>query len=246
MNRDGLFHFKRFSVSHTRSSMKVGVDGVLIGLWVSPEGRRILDVGTGCGIIPLILAQRISDAEILGIDIDRGSVEESRENFLNSPWRDRLVSMESAFGGITREIHGLFDMVVSNPPFYDSGIIDTKGSPRLTARHVGTLSPVSLLEHSRELLSPGGRVAMIIPSEHFRTVWEKGVSLGYVVSRGAWVRNHPEAKVKRVLAEFSLNKEEIRETGLANVDFDMLTLFTPEREPTDEYREMGREFYLKF
>ncbi|MDE5713403.1 MAG: methyltransferase, partial [Muribaculaceae bacterium] len=95
--KDGLFHFKKFSVSHTRSSMKVGVDGVLIGAWASTCAGDILDAGTGCGVIALMLAQRNPDSKVLAIDVDKPSIDEASENFINSPWGDRIEALETSY-----------------------------------------------------------------------------------------------------------------------------------------------------
>ena len=92
-----MFRFKQFVVSHSQSSMKIGVDSVLIGCWAGETGGKILDVGTGCGVISLILAQRFKDSYLTGIDIDESSIEEARENFRNSSWGNRLEAITGSF-----------------------------------------------------------------------------------------------------------------------------------------------------
>ena len=112
---DKPFRFKQFTVQHQRSSMKVGTDAVLLGAWCELNGaQRVLDVGTGCGVIALMVAQRNADATILAIDIDPASVNEAQENFDASPWAERLHACRHDFNDLTDD-EG-FDLIVTNPP----------------------------------------------------------------------------------------------------------------------------------
>ncbi len=240
----GKFHFKQFSVGHGHGSMKVGVDGVMVGAWSSASGKRILDAGTGCGLIALMLAQRNHAAEILGIDIDSASVDEAQCNFKDSPWSDRLQVRQESYVDFSPEGCG-FDLIVSNPPYFDSGVTDLT-TTRIAARHQGEFSPYVLLERSPKLLADGGRVAMIVPSEFFDKLRDWGISLGLVLVRAMFVRNHPEASVKRVLMEFSKDVDEGCHVSVKREEVPMLTMFQDEGIPTDDYRNLCGDFYLKF
>lgn len=242
-----LFVFKRFSVSHSRSAMKVGVDGVLIGAWATPNEVRILDVGTGCGLISLIMAQRTKKASIIGIDIDAPSVDEAKDNFRNSLWSDRLVAMRESFAERISSEPGSFDLILSNPPFFKSGIKDT-GSPRIKARHQGELSPFSLIEGSAELLKTEGRLSMICPAEFENELISDAISKGLIPCRLTLVRHHDGAPFKRLLIEFIKKNELNSMTDKDNIlpETNFLTLFENSGDPTDPYLELCRDFYLSF
>lgn len=240
------FRFKRFAVSHHRSSMKVGVDGVLIACWADIGGAgRILDVGTGCGVIALIMAQRASGAHIYAIDIDAPSIAETRENVAASPWPERIDVRELGFAEasllLIDEQH-CFDLIVSNPPYFDSGITEAT-SAREKARHQGELSPMSLLKGAKSLLNPGGSVAMVVPTDIAGELEDDAFRLSYVLMRKCLVRGHSGAPYKRVLLQWRLSEQEER---YQEVETEYLTLESSPGIPTDDYRRLCGEFYLRF
>ena len=112
-----MFQFKQFIINQDECAMKVGTDGVLLGAWAM-GGLRILDVGTGTGIIALMMAQRYAEADILAIDIDGGSVHQARDNVATSPYASRINVSQIMVQDMDASFAGLFDAVVSNPPFY--------------------------------------------------------------------------------------------------------------------------------
>ncbi|MDE6547465.1 MAG: methyltransferase [Muribaculaceae bacterium] len=239
------FRFKQFSVSHHRSAMKVGVDGVLIGCWADTENaKRILDVGTGCGLIALIMAQRAPEAFIDAIDVDPPSIEEASENISASPWSDRLRAVLCNYSDVRsllKDGDG-YDLIVSNPPYFDSGVVEIV-TAREKARHQGELSPLSLLIGSKDILKQGGSVAMVFPSELSSALEEEARSLGYSLMRKCLVRGHEEAPYKRVLIQWKYNKGS---SDPLHVPLDYLTLESSINIPTDEYRSLCKDFYLKF
>lgn len=244
-HRPGKFRFKQFSVSHHRSAMKVGVDGVLVGCWADVrDAKRILDVGTGCGVIALMMAQRAPEAEITGIDIDRDSVEEAVENIVASPWSSRIMISQDSFSAefCSRSVgEGKFDLIVSNPPYFDSGLANAS-TPREVARHQGDLSPHTLLSLSCRLLSDGGRLAMVVPLEVADDVEATAAVCGYQLERKCYVRGHANAPWKRMLLQWRHGGE----TASSAPAIGHLTLEISPGVPTDEYRTLGKDFYLKF
>lgn len=243
---ENVFKFKRFSVSHAESSMKVGVDAVLLGSWISDIcPKNLLEVGCGCGVISLILAQRLKDCDIRAIDIHARSVEESIRNFSQSEWQVRLMAERKCFPQeiITEGIK--YDLIVSNPPYFLSGILQPL-TPRERARHQGTLSVFSLLENAGAILNPGGRLAVIFPADQYQQVVDYSKLNGMKVLRECRVRNSDKRPFKRVMLEFgresdinkgmACDKESISEN---------LTLFA-EGEPTSEYIALCKDFYMKF
>lgn len=241
------FRFKKFAVSHHRSAMKVGVDGVLAGCWTEVgNAGRVLDVGAGCGLIALIMAQRLENAKVVGIDVDSDSVIEARENVVNSPWKDRVEIVEGSFPEALQSAFGndncRFDLIVSNPPYFDSGISEISTS-RERARHQGILSPLSILEASREMLNKSGTVAMVLPADLSAVIENKARDLGYVLIRKCLVRGHQEAPYKRALLQWKRMENE-ESDFLPKLEY--LTLETSSGQPTDEYRDLCKDFYLKF
>lgn len=243
--KNGLFHFKRFSVSHARSSMKIGVDGVLIGAWATPDGGKILDAGTGCGVIALMLAQRNPDCEVLAIDIDMPSIAEAKDNFSNSPWGERLEALKISYDEMCASENMSFDLIVSNPPFYLSGVSDFS-TARNIARHQGDFSPEALILNAPGILNEGGRVAMIVPSEFFHGLQVTGIRSGLCLQRSVFVKDHPSAPVKRVMMEFLKSEKNKGERVYTPDEIPVLTMFDEKGIPTPEYRELGKDFYLKF
>lgn len=243
------FRFKQFEVNHFRSAMKVGVDGVLIGAWCDVAGAgSILDVGTGCGLIALMAAQRNSRARVDAIDIDMDSVEEARGNFMESRWKERLrvinISLHELCSDVGKEIvpsHG-YDLIVSNPPFFNSGG-NPEASRRMAARHQGELSPLALLELAAGLLSERGMLSMIFPSEQLDEVNTFAKSYGWRLRRLAHVKGHPSAPEKRVMSEYV--REQHPESIMAIAEE---TIILEERpgEPTPRYCQLCHDFYLKF
>lgn len=239
------FRFKHFTVHHDHSSMKVGVDGVLIGCWAKSENpRTILDIGTGCGLIALIMAQRYPEAKIMGIDIDKASVEEAIENVSVSPWPDRInireVSFSEVFCQELRKADVKFDLIVSNPPYFNAGVTNAT-TPREVARHQGGLSPAVILRLSTLIISRGGSAAMVVPCDESEDLEQYALSLGYVLMRKCIVRGHDKAPWKRSLLQWQYGEKDT----LA-IETTSLTLETSPGIPTDEYRDLCKDFYLKF
>lgn len=244
--RNSVFRFKKFDCSHDRSSMKIGVDSVLLGAWADVEGRTILDVGTGCGVIALMCAQRNEHAIIHAIDIDVDSVTEASENFTRSPWSERLSARLSDFS----ELRGCaYDLIISNPPYFDAGVTNP-GTPREKARHQNALSPAVLLSRGRSLLKTDGRIAMIVPADQVPELIGYATGNGLVLRRICHVQGHPDAPVKRVLLEFLLcpNSDNLQQADAADYpisDESLILEYSPGL-PTEAHRLLCRDFYLKF
>ncbi|MCH5229863.1 MAG: methyltransferase [Muribaculaceae bacterium] len=228
-------------MNHGLSSMKIGVDSVLLGCWASFKGKRILDVGTGCGIIALILAQRFPEAIIEGIDIDPPSIEEAEKNFRESPWSSRLKSTLISFEEKVRNEKELYDMIISNPPYFRSGIV-SPNSQREKARHQASLSVFTLLSEGVKLLKQGGKISVIIPTEFRDEILEKSFEHNILLNRECFVKNNEKGKEKRILMEFikGVSNHENKEKKKS-----FLTLFK-DGNPTPEYRKLSEDFYLKF
>lgn len=241
------FRFKQFAVSHENSSMKVGVDGVLLGLWADLDGcHRILDAGCGCGVIALICAQRNPLARIDAIDIHKPSVEEAANNFYISPWAHRLRASDSDFSKWEASEEG-YDLIISNPPYFDSGVSET-ATIREQARHETTFGPLSLVSRAPELLVPGGRLAMIFPTERLGDILTQAEATGLSPLRICTVRGRAGKAPKRVLLEliFSGSRPDCDPTEGRIPSVSSLAIESAPGVYTPEYLALGRDFYLKF
>lgn len=221
--------------------MKIGVDAVLLGCWTGKgDIHSVMDIGCGCGIISLILAQRFPEAIITAIDCDRASIEESTLNFRNSPFKERLDAFQLKFPEDIIEMGKKFDLIVSNPPFFKSGILHPS-TPREKARHQDELNVFSLIEHADDLLNDNGTLSMIFPYEYRDEVILKANSNKLIPVRECRIKGRESRPVKRVMMEFrkaACNDEIKKETN-------ELILYT-DTLPTDSYKNLCRDFYLKF
>ena len=160
------FTFKQFEINHEGCAMKVGTDGVLLGAWCSSQSaRRIADVGTGTGLISLMCAQRNATAKIDAIEIDSSAAKCARENVARSVWNDRIEVIESAIQQFSTEER--YDLIVSNPPYF-SETLQSPDPSRATARHNCSLPHRDLIDAAKRLLTPEGRLSIILPTDEAR------------------------------------------------------------------------------
>jgi tRNA1Val (adenine37-N6)-methyltransferase len=203
MGRNNWFQFKQFRIEQQKAAMKVGTDGVLLGAWTPVKGAaRILDIGTGTGLIALMLAQR-SSAAIDAVEIDALACEEARFNFEQSPWRNRLRVFHSDFLTFATLLVAPYDLIVSNPPFFVDSL-KTNNAALTVARHNDTLSFDQLILGARKLLCDSGRLCVIIPSSSCTEFRENARLRGFYLSQQTNVIPKDGRAPKRVLLEFTI------------------------------------------
>ena len=232
--KDKQFHFKQFSVRHDRSGMKVGTDGVLLGAWVTlTNEKNILEIGTGSGVIALVLAQRTPpQTHIEAIEPDQSSCLDALENFSSCPWKDRIALHQTRLQNF--QSNNLFELIVSNPPYFQ----DSQKPPdsrRELARHTESLSFTDLLEGADRLLTPAGRLAIILPVAEAIQFKQLATSNFYVI-RTCQFRSRQHKPVERILFEFSRQSQVEKE--------EVLTLYEEGDRWTHEYNKLTRPFYL--
>ena len=233
------FTFKQFHIDHSKCAMKVGTDGTLIGAWASMPYTecRILDIGTGTGLIAIMAAQRAPKAQIIGIDIDRDCIEQARENVAASPWSERIDIIHSSLQEFSSSKD--LDIIISNPPYFVDSLL-SPDEKRATARHTTSLSFSDLFDGVERLLAQDGIFALILPpaeAERFLSVARGRLFL----KRRCDVWSTPESGGKRVMME--LQKQPPKE--LPTIE----KLIIEDSGPmgySAEYRELTRDFYLKF
>ncbi len=234
-----MFKFKRFAIEDRRASMKVGTDGVLLGAWVNINGneQRILDIGTGSGLIALMIAQRTESSRVDAVEIDESSAEQAAENIVASPWRDRVEAICSDIK--CYESVEKYDLIVTNPPYFVDSLL-SPNSGRTMARHTTQLSFSELIQSVIRLLDNAGRFALILPASEAQIFDKEAVGYLSLVRRCA-VYGRADLPVKRYMSEYilasdtcALSSESIVIEGETRGAY------------TDEYRELTRDFYLKF
>jgi len=237
MNR-GNFKFKQFTINQDQCAMKIGTDGVLLGAWTSLDNppNSILDIGTGTGVIALQLAQR-SNAEIIdAIEIDNNAFEQAVDNFENSPWGDRLYCYHASLEEFSEEIDDKYDLIVSNPPFYNDDF-HSNDDARNTARFTVALSFDALLKSASKLLSKNGVFSLIIPFKEEENFVKLAKKYGFLINRTCRVKGTPESETKRSLIEFSFTEKEFI--------IESLIIETARHQYTNAYISLVKDFYLK-
>ncbi len=196
-----IFHFKYFTVHQDKCAMKVGTDAVLLGSWVDPPpDGNILDVGTGTGLIALMLAQK-SKAQIDAVDIDEGAYLQARENFLLSPWFFQLTPVHASFQDFAAKSRTQYDLIVSNPPYFQHASKPSEEA-RAAARHTDMLAYGELIEGVKKLLQPNGRFCVILPFKEGMDFLDMAQQHGLFCQRLARVKTKPGKPEKRVMIEF--------------------------------------------
>lgn len=195
------FRFKQFTVEDDRSTMRIGTDAILLGAWAEPgPAKSILEIGTGCGVISMMLAQK-SDALIDAIDIDEESVKQAGSNFLQSPWSEKLHAHSISLQDFISTSKQKYDLIFTNPPFF----IDSLPSPdarKNRARHTTNLSRQELLAGIKQLLKKDGFFLVIFPPETSRKFSVLAESAGLFIQKQMKVRPKFGKAVNRILSGF--------------------------------------------
>lgn len=216
--------------------MKVGTDGVLLGAWAKAENAsRILDIGTGTGVVALMLAQS-TNAQIDAIDIEDGAIKDAQFNFNQSPWNERLRAYKTSIQEFANNCDLKYDCIVSNPPFFNNSLKSAQKGKAL-ARHTDTLSFADLIEGVTKLLNPAGLFCVIIPVESENEFQQIAVDHGLYLTKITRVKPNFSKPCKRVLLQFEFNQKGTTESVLI-VETEVRHKYTP------EFIELMKPFYL--
>ena len=232
------FSFKQFTVFHGKCAMKVGTDGVLIGAWTHIEaGQRVLDIGTGTGIIALMLAQR-GAGEVMAVDIDEGAVEQAIDNVSSSKWADRIgvKRMDVSKKDEYEALRARFDVIVSNPPYFVEQV-KCPDQGRHTARHTDALSFEALLDAASYMLTAEGEFSVVLPADTLSDFVTIAYRSGLKLKRQTWVHTKMGKHPKRILLAFGKG-------DIASSVTDHLYMLDKEGNTCEAYKMLVDEFYL--
>ena len=233
MKKSRPFKFKQFEIIQEANPQKVGTDSMLLGAWTKGNFNRILDIGTGTGILALMLAQKYTDANITAIEPDLTSIQEATLNFKNSIFSDRILAIQTSlqqFGSLDK-----FDLIISNPPYFD-GTYLSEDANRNRARHQDNLRVDELYECAADLLSEEGRFNIIIPfdmeTEHIERAFDQDLFIQEITHTLS-----PDGSKKRSLISF----------GFEDVDpiIDQLVVKNEKNQYSQDYISLTKDFYLK-
>lgn len=238
MGRNNYFQFKQFKIIQERAAMKVGTDGVLLGAWVQVDNENtILDVGTGTGLIALMLAQK-TKAKIFGVEIEINAALEAKENIFKSPWGTRIEIINDSFQNYIKSAEHKFDLIISNPPFFiqDKKPVNTNVA---VAKHSDLLPLKDLIEGSIYLLNKPGKLALILPVLQAQKAINMAEINGLFLTRITEVKPTPSKEPNRLLIEFSSVNKVLDSASLTIYD-NLTTNYS------SQYKELTQDFYLNF
>ena len=235
--KSSYFQFQAFRVRQSHSAMKIGTDGVLLGAWaqLSEACETVLDIGTGTGLLSLMLAQRYAHLSLHAIEIDASASKEAQYNFEQSPWNERLQLVHADFVSFAAKKKLTFDHIVCNPPFHQNGY-PIKNDQRNLARNHSSLPLTDLFQGIASLLSARGSCSLVLPIAQEKEVMALAQLHGLLLHRYTKVRGHETAPFKRMLIELG----RVERTTV----FDELTLEVTRHQRTPEHQALVEAFYL--
>lgn len=234
---NNYFRFKQFVIKQESAAMKVGTDGVLLGAWADVVNvNSVLDIGTGSGVIALMIAQRCK-AQIQAVEIDHESALQAKYNFDNSPWSNRLSVETSSLQEFQIQHSTKYDLIVSNPPYFNKSLKSPSAGRTLT-RHTDELPHTDLLEGVSKLLKPDGRFCAIFPFTEGSLFIDKAVNYGLFCNKKLFIQTKPTKPVIRILTEFSFIRNQFPDNSIS--------IHTIEGDYTLDYKRLTSDFYLAF
>jgi tRNA1Val (adenine37-N6)-methyltransferase len=233
-----MFRFKQFAIEDKDCAHKVGTDGTLLGAWANiVDKKNILDVGTGSGLIALILAQRTTnDVKIKAIDISEKEVNQAKKNFLQSSWSDKLEVIHQSLQNYKGITDG-FDLIVSNPPYFQNSFKPPK-EERVVPRHTTLLSFEDLLTHTYRLSTEQGSLSVILPDAEAKIFCELAKEKGWYLTRQTVFKSRAFKPVERLLMEFEKNHGK-------DIEINELVLYEKDEVWSLDYQMLTKEFYLR-
>ena len=233
------FRFKQFDIYHDKCAMKVGTDGVLLGAWCNTDNAlEVLDIGTGSGLIAIMIAQRNPDCIIDAVEIDAKSCDQAAINASLCPWSSRIKVHNIPFQDFHKQSGLTYDLIVSNPPWFLNSLLNPD-SERSAARHCWSLTTDELIEGIKDLMKPGGIFCMIMPVPEALLFIKKAVKRNLHCRKLTMVLPNPDKPPKRLLMEFRHHEGEIKNSEL-------IIELGRRHEYSDNFKALTKDFYLYF
>jgi len=227
-----VFRFKEFSIIQDRSAMKVGTDAMLLGAFIeSNQKGKCLEIGTGTGVISLMMAQRSPELSITALDIDLESIQEAIYNFESSPWSDRIEGVLSDF--LEYSNSQTYDLIVTNPPYFENGLLN-ESNRKASSRHEASLPLIDLFKKSSFLLTETGVFALILPYQSAAKWIQKASEINLNCFKEITIFGKPNLPKRSVLFFSKKEREKmIIELVIRDVD----------NSYTEEYKNLTKEFH---
>ncbi|WP_424408253.1 tRNA1(Val) (adenine(37)-N6)-methyltransferase [Pasteurella sp. PK-2025] len=230
------FTFKQFHVDHHRCAMKVGTDGILLGAWADvSQAKRILDLGTGTGLVALMLAQRShEEAQVHAVELDRDAFLQAQDNIHASPWTKKLRLYQQDMASFCSSSVDKFDLIVANPPYFPQGV-NCATPQRALARYTACYGHADWLAFAARCVSPQGKISFVLPFEAGEMLLKQTAL--YCVERCEVVTKKGKAP-QRILLSFALHAQPLQQS--------QLIIYETNHQYHADFIALTREFYLKF
>ena len=232
---NSYFQFKQFTVQQDRCAMKVTTDACLFGAWVSNEVESVLDIGTGTGLLTLMLAQNNPETKILAIEIDKDAAAQAANNINASLWKNRIEILEADVKAFS--FPEKFDLIISNPPFYEKELrseTDTKN----IAHHSENLTLKELLNIIKSISNPGGNFFLLLPYKRNEEIKKLLKDHQLHISKMIFVRQSVKHDYFRIFLKGNLSLT-AKET-----EFDEMSIWDEQQQYTNEFAELLNDYYL--
>lgn len=232
----GVFRFKKFNIRQDNTAMKIGTDGTFLGAWADvSKAKNILDIGTGTGLIAIMLAQRNNFANIKAIEINKNAIIDANYNIKKSPWLDRILLEKMDLKNYIP--NKKLDLIVSNPPFFENSL-KANSINRNNARHTDTLHYKDILKFTQSYLSKNGILSMILPIKNAEKCIEEAINYGLYLKRKTYLKPIPNKPSHRIA--FELTTYEV-----SNIIENEIIIETGKRHDyTSDYIELTKAFYI--
>ena len=233
-----IFRYKQFTITQNHAAMRVGTDSDLLGT-LSAGGNNILDIGTGTGVLSLMLAQRFPNAQIQAIEIDENAVLDAKDNFVASPFADRIKLEHIAFQDYIKEVKDtmpIYDSVVCNPPYFDKSL-ECNNLSKTRARHSSSLPFSILIKGAYQLLKPGGFFSVCIPKEVLEDFSAECTIVGFSLQDIYKIKTVPEKEAKRFVLVHRKGRERAPQEYVC-------CMLNEERQRSTWYLQLMKDFHL--
>lgn len=230
------FKFKQFTIQQEGAPFKVGTDSMILGAWTELNGgEAVLDIGTGTGILALMLAQKLTSGKVLATEPNRDAFEIAIQNFNNSPFSSKLIGVNEALQNL--KPNSKLDVIVCNPPYFSDSTLSSERD--VSARHTVDLSFNDIVEFSENYIASSGKVSIVLPVKEFSEFKNQMKSRGFFESKRLEVSSFENTKIKRVCAEFR-KQGGVLETGTLSIRN------SEDNSYSDEYKSLVSDFQIRF